>query len=322
MYRREFRSVNFRLDFVPSPVNPYWATLLRGASLVAMGELKMNINKAGIAFAAAFALAAIVSVADAATFDIGWSNLSAGEFSTTATGISRTLNGVNVTATGYSVSVSSSGGTDTISGPLAAVDVAACTNLNPALCPGGRAEGLRISRAGLGIRAVSGLGPGDTNVGLNGYTDTSGGFVAEFISFSFSNAVNIGSIVVDDVSNSPRPIWFASSNSDIDFSIGLGTTLSGLNLVNSLDDTSDGLFSHAANLSDITTLIVGAPFASGDFFGIEPRSANFYVQSLADVTLSNTGGPSPSPVPLPAGLLLMLSGLLGVGLLARRKRAA
>lgn len=282
----------------------------------------MNINLSGITFTAAFAFTAIASVADAATFDIGWSNLSAGEFSTTATGISRTLNGVSVTATGYSVSVPDGGGAETVSGPLTAVDVAACTNLNPALCPGGRDEGLRISNTGLGIRADSGLGPGDTNLGLNGYTDTSGNFVTEFVSFSFSSAVDIGSIVVDDVSNFPRPIWFSSSDSPVDFSDGLGSVLSELSLTNSLDDASDGLFSHVANLSDLTTLIVGAPFASGDFFGIEPRGANFYVQGFADVTLSDTGGVSPSPVPLPAGLPLMLSGLLGIGLLARHKKAA
>ena len=165
-----------------------------------------------------------------------------------------------------------------------------------------------------------GPGPGDTNLGLNGYTATSGDFVTEFISFSFSSAVDIGSIVVDDVSNSPRPVWFTSSDSALDFSSGLGSALSGLSLVNSRDDASDGLFSYAANLSGISTIIVGAPFTSGNFFGIEPRGANFYMQSFADVTLSDTGGPSPSPVPLPAGLPLILSGLLGVGLLARRKK--
>lgn len=227
---------------------------------------------------------------------------------------------MTVTATGYSVSVPSGGQSETVSGPLTAVDIAACTNLNPALCPGGRAEGLRLSRAGIGIRAVSGPGLGDTNLGLNGYTATSGDFVTEFISFSFSSAVDIGSIVVDDVSNSPRPVWFTSSDSALDFSSGLGSALSGLSIVNSRDDASDGLFSHAANLSGISTIIVGAPFTSGNFFEIEPRGANFYMQSFANVTLSDTGGPSPSSVPLPAGLPLILSGLLGVGLLARRKK--
>lgn len=274
-----------------------------------------------IAFSAALACVAFSSSANAAPFTIEWSNLSAGEFSTTTTGISRTLNGVSVTATGYSVAAPSSGGAESVFGPLPVVDLAACTNLNPAICPGGRAEGLRISRPGLGIRAISGLGgvAGETNLGLNGYTNASGDSVTEFILFNFSSAVDVGSIVVDDVSNSPRPIWFASSESAVDFSGGLGSALSGISLTNSPDDTTDGLFSHAANLTDVTTLIVGAPFATGNFFGIDPRGANFYVHSFADISLSDTGGPSPSPIPMPATLSLMLSGLLGMGLLARRR---
>lgn len=273
-------------------------------------------------FTAAVALLSAGTSVRAASFDVQWSGLSAGEFSAAATGISRTLNGLTVTARGYSVSVPPSGGAGAVTGPLTAVDVAACTNLNPALCPGGRAEGLRISRAGLGIRAVSGRGPGDTNVGLNGYTDAAGDLVTEFILFSFSAPVDIGSIVVDDVSNSPRPIWFASGDAAVDFSGGFDIALSDLDLVNSPDDASDGLFSHAAGLSEITALVVGAPFASGSFFGIQPRSANFYVQSFADVSLSDQVAPPPSVVPLPAGGLLMLAGLIGAGFMVRSKRSA
>lgn len=282
----------------------------------------MSGTHAGGSVLAALVLVAAASGANAATFDLEWSNLVAGEFGTTATEISRTVNGVTVTAKGYSVTAPSGGGSDTVSGPLAAVDVAECTNLNPALCPGGRAAGLRISRAGLGIRAVSGLGPGDTNVGLNGYTDASGNSVTEFVAFSFSSAVDIGSIVVDDVSNAPRPIWFAASGTAVDFSGGLGSALSGLGLVNSRDDATDGLFSHMAGLSGVTTLIVGAPFATESFFGIEPRRANFYVRGFADVSLSDLTDPPLSAVPVPAGLPLILSGLVGLGLLARRKEAA
>jgi len=153
-----------------------------------------------------------------------------------------------------------------VSGPLSAVDVADCNNLNPAICPDGRAEGLRISPAGLGIRGTTGLASGGiTNLGLNGYTDTAtGNLVTEFISFSFSAAVDIGSIVVDDVSNAPRPIWFAASDAAVNFGSGLGSVLSSLGVTNSPDDTTDGLFSHAASLSGVRTLIVGAPFESGD----------------------------------------------------------
>ena len=171
-----------------------------------------------------------------------------------------------MTAQGFSVSIPSAGGAETVSGPLSAVDVADCNNLNPAICPDGRAEGLRISPAGLGIRGTTGLASGGiTNLGLNGYTDTAtGNLVTEFISFSFSAAVDIGSIVVDDVSNAPRPIWFAASGAAVNFGSGLGSVLSSLGVTNSPDDTTDGLFSHAASLSGVRTLIVGAPFESGD----------------------------------------------------------
>ncbi|WP_449287763.1 hypothetical protein [Marinobacter salarius] len=154
------------------------------------------------------------------------------------------------------------------------------------------------SVGGLGIRQRSnGPSAPDAALGLSGYPDSSGNSITEFVSFSFSNAVDIGSIVVDDVSNFGRGIWFASSDSVADFSDGLGAALSGFDLVNSSDTATDGLLSHTANLADITTLIVGAPFATGDFFGIESGLSNFYIHSFEDVSLSDAGVVNPDPVP-------------------------
>ena len=105
-------------------VNLFGSVPRIGALLVTLAEVMMKRTINGITFIAASTFIATGSTADAATFNIEWSNLSAGEFGTTATGIFRTLNGVTVTATGYSVSVPSGGGSETVSGPLTAVDIA------------------------------------------------------------------------------------------------------------------------------------------------------------------------------------------------------
>ena len=274
----------------------------------------MRFSPGRIALAAAMALASLASTAQAVTFNLDWSGLSAGEFTATGTGFSRTLNGITVTATGYSVSVPSSGGAGSISGPLPAIDVAACTNLNPALCPGGRANGLRLSRAGLGIRSET-----SPALGFNGHRDSDGNYVSELVQFDFSIPVSIGAIVVDDVANAPRDIWYAASASLVDLTGDPADIASSLQIFNSPDDATDGIFSHEANLTGVTSLLVGAPFWQGPD---APARSNFYVAGLSDVSATETGGPVASPVPLPAGLPLLLGALLGVGVLGRRRRAA
>lgn len=60
-------------------------------------------------------------------------------------------------------------------------------------------------------------------------------------------------------------------------------------------------------------------FSSNRLF-VNVESLSFNTSTFARINLSAEAGVT--PVPLPAGLPLMLSGLLGIGLLARRKRTA
>ena len=269
-----------------------------------------------IALATTVALSAgllLSNGAQSATFDIGWAELADGDFSTSATSISRTTGGVTVSAQGYAAALPSGASDATISGPLPAIDVAACGNLNPALCPGGNANGLRLSRVGLGIRQAD-----NTSLGLNGTNGPANTDLSEFIVFTFSQQVDIGSVIVDDVSNFPRAIWYGSGTSAT-LSGGLSDLLDGLDFGNSADDATDGVYSHAVNLSGITTLVVGAPFRNENPFGIAPGRSNFYVAGFGDVDLTKTD-PDPDPdtsvVPLPATGLLLIAAL---GALGRRR---
>lgn len=59
---------------------------------------------------------------------------------------------------------------------------------------------------------------------------------------------------------------------------------------------------------------------SGNQLFVNVESLSFNTSTFARINLTAEAGVA--PVPLPAGLPLMLSGMLGIGLLARRKRTA
>jgi hypothetical protein len=80
----------------------------------------------------------------------------------------------------------------------------------------------------------------------------------EMALFSFSQAIRINSIKVDDVSNFDRDIWVAGCSSAPNFAQGLVTSLSGCTIRNRNDNASDGPFTHQIGLSGVRHLVVGA----------------------------------------------------------------
>lgn len=253
------------------------------------------------------ALALLSAASAAATADtFTYDALTPSDFTVGASTVSRSLSGITVTATGYSASVAVGGGSDTVAGPLPAFDIHDCTNLNPAICPDGRADGLRLSPAGLGIR------DGFTRaIGMNGYLDASGRETIDLIVFAFSEPVDVGSIVVDDLANNGRSIWYAAAPGTVDLSAGLAAALAGLDVRNSSDGASDGLFSHTVDVRGARTLIVGAPFPSESYAGIAADPGQFYLVNLGDVT---PAAEPATPVPVPAfGLAVFALVLLAFG---------
>ena len=253
------------------------------------------------AIAAVFVTISLLSlrIPNAHALDFSYDTLSPADFTAGATAISRTVSGITVTATGYSAAAAIGGASDTVTGPLAAFDIHDCTNLNPAICPDGRANGLRLSPAGLGIRDDF-----TRAIGLNGYLNPAGEQTIDFIVFEFSEAVDIGSVIVDDLSNNGRSIWYVSTANTLDFSQGLASALAGLSVNNSNDDATDGLFTHPINQQSITTLVVGARFPNNTYAGITPSSVNFYVTGLGEVTPANIGESVTVPIPVFAAFIL------------------
>lgn len=234
----------------------------------------------------------------------------------------------SVTATAHVAEIYN--GDDTVYGPMEANDFRTCTNVN--ICGATRTFGMHLYDGGIGILA------GDTATidlsadenccalyapGVNGYyveTVPAGFLTTQFVVFSFDAAVDIGSVILDDVSNFSRSAWFAYGSSGVDFSNGLAAGLSDLTLINRLDDASDGLFSHALSLSGLTTLIVGGPIYGGTYAGINEGGSQFYIRGFGDVALSDTGstGDPSTTVPLPSTTLLLGAGLAVLTRLRRR----
>ena len=166
-----------------------------------------------------------------------------------------------------------------------------------------------ISAAGGSDIFSGGLSPGFSS----GYgNDTVPAF--HFALFSFDQPVDIPGVTVDDVTNQPRAVWMATGTTAPDFTGGFFSGLAGFSILNSPDDTADGLFTHNLGSTGISYLFVGAPPANANLgpltalpFG---QGSNFYIDSF-DATI----------VPVPVAVWLFGSGLIGLVGVARRKKA-
>ena len=129
----------------------------------------------------------------------------------------------------------------------------------------------------------------------------------EFLVFSFSAPVNIDTIQLGNTSNFSNALWAAAGQGSPDFSNGLASGLSGFNLVNV---TEAILFTKAVNLTNLTTLIVGAPAPNsvGPFAGIATGSSAFYLAGFTGSTTDTASSNIPEPstwLSLGLGLVLV-----------------
>ena len=224
-----------------------------------------------------------------------------------------------VTTQGYVSEIS--GFTDTVHGPFEAHDFRTCTNTNA--CGAVSTFGLHYYNGGFGLLAgdtasvdVSGTdrSGGGVAPGFNGYyrhLQSPGLLISQFASFNFDNAVDIGGVIVDDVSNFGRNAWIAYSDTTPDFSSGLAGALASMTLVNSYDDAGDGLFTHNLGASNVKTLLVGSLISGGSYSGIAQGSSQFYIRGFEEIGLTLNSGGGVTPIPLPTGFPL-LAGALGL----------
>lgn len=267
------------------------------------------------------------------------------DFSADAAGI--TVNDTSISQTADGIGV-------TVQGFAAEIDGADATVLGPFPTSGG-VSGLdpfgidlrNLGNEGLGLIAQplpgidangSDQGAGVLAPGFNSFywtpLDAPGKF--DFAVFEFDQAVDVGSVTVDDTSNFGRSIWAAWGNTAPDFSDGFLDGIADFTVLNSDDDFGDGLFTHAIDAMNLTYLLVGArpqddlgPLASGP--------GQFTIEMLNAIATSvgsggggggngdgdgdfggGGGGPVNGVIPLPAPFLLLLSAMGSLFLAAGR----
>jgi len=117
---------------------------------------------------------------------------------------------------------------------------------------------------------------------------------------------------VDDVSNFSRRVWAAGGSSAPNLNADFLSAFLGYTVVNSLDDTGDGLFTHVLNFPAVLYLAVGAPIPAsvGTLGPFQPiGGSQFYVVGL---DVNTTVSAVPTPEPSPSTLLLVGIPLAGV----------
>ncbi len=130
-----------------------------------------------------------------------------------------------------------------------------------------------------------------------------------FALFSFDQPVDIPGVTIDDVSNFDRNIWMATGTTAPDFSGGFLSGLAAFDVVNSADDSGDGLYTHGLGAAAVSYLLVGAP-PENDLGPLVAGGSQFYIDSFG----------ASATVPVPPAVWLFGSGLLGMVGVARRKK--
>ena len=106
----------------------------------------------------------------------------------------------------------------------------------------------------------------------------------EIALFSFSQAIKVNSIKVDDVSNFDRDVWVAGCRVAPNFSQGLVAALSACTIKNKNDNASDGPFTHQVGIAGVRHLVVGArPVGRCSSAGSRPRGAGagmFFIDTI------------------------------------------
>ncbi len=240
--------------------------------------------------------------------------------------LSQTSNGVTVTMRGYQVEIDSSGN-ETVFGPAptSLANGQKVFNYNPR----------NLREPGVGFVALP-----DTNFNITETDLPGGGLIIpgfdtvsfssvktiEWMEIQFSSGVDISFIDVDDASNFNRSIWATGVAGNFDYSSGLSGAISGLNVINSQDDASDGAFRHAFSpMMDVTSLLIGSA-PDFDLGAIEAQTfrSQFFITGLGfeihDSDGGGNGGDPTTPVSTPGVLGLMVLGLLSLlGFVGRRQ---
>jgi hypothetical protein len=229
--------------------------------------------------------------------------------------VSQTVDGITVTARGFTIEF----GTEaSVFGPFPT-----STGIGGTQIFGAETSGV-VGQTGLGLltqpvtgvpTTVSDFGCGLYQPGIDSHFNPClvGVPSSEFVLFSFSQAVDVATVVVDDTSNFSRNIWAAAGNAAPDFSGGFFSAFAPYAVVNSYDDFTDGFFEHVVDFENVTYLAVGAtlPESVGPIGPFDAGGSQFYIAEFGVSAVDQggqNGGGGGGTVPEPSTMVMLALG--------------